>query len=97
MHTVIRTYSGSGASELFDVLEKHTAEIESLMRSIPGCVSYTLARGAGGGFSVTTCEDKAGVDESVARARAWIAENAASVKASAPAIAEGTVILQVGR
>lgn len=95
MHTVVRTYSGSGADELFGVLEQHTAEIETLMRGIQGFVSYTLVRGADGGFSVTTCEDKAGVDESVRQAKAWIAENAASVKASPPAISEGKVILQV--
>jgi len=93
MHTVIRTYTGSGARELFDLLEKRTPDIESLMREVQGFVSYTLARTADGGFSVTTCNDKAGVDESVKRAKDWIAENAGSIGASAPAITEGTVIL----
>ncbi|MGN5476867.1 hypothetical protein ACTMU2_07660 [Cupriavidus basilensis] len=62
-----------------------------------GFVSYTLARTADGGFSVTTCNDKAGVDESVLkRAKDWIAENAGSIGASAPAISsKGTVILHV--
>ena len=93
MHTVIRNYSGSGARELFDLLEKRTSDIEPLMRDVPGFVSYTLARTAEGGFSVTTCNDKAGVDESVKRAKEWIAENAGSIGASAPAISEGTVLL----
>lgn len=95
MHTVIRAYSGSGAKELFDLLEKNTSEIESLMRSVQGFVSYTLARTADGGFSVTTCNDKAGTDESVQRAKSWIAENAGGIGASAPAISEGTVVLHV--
>lgn len=94
MHSVIRTYSGSGAKELFDLLEKRTPEVESLMRSVQGFVCYTLARTADGGFSVTTCNDKAGVDESVQKAKDWIAANAAGTGASAPAITEGTVILQ---
>ncbi|MGO4814016.1 hypothetical protein AB4156_31290 [Cupriavidus sp. 2MCAB6] len=93
MHTVIRAYSGSGARELFDLLEKRTPEIESLMRSVQGFVSYTLARTADGGFSVTTCNDKAGVDESVKKAKDWIAGNAAGTGTSAPTISEGTVIL----
>ncbi|SCU93934.1 conserved hypothetical protein [Cupriavidus necator] len=93
MHSVIRTYSGSGAKELFELLEKRTAEVEALMRSVQGFVCYTLARTADGGFSVTTCNDKAGVDESVQKAKDWIAANAAGIGASAPTISEGTVIL----
>ncbi len=93
MHSVIRTYSGSGAKELFDLLEKRTPEVESLMRSVQGFVCYTLARTSDGGFSVTTCNGKAGVDESVQKAKDWIAANAAGTNASAPAISEGTVIL----
>lgn len=95
MHTVIRTYTGSGAKALFELLEKRTPEVESLMRSVQGFVSYTLVRTTDGGFSVTTCNDKAGVDESVKKARDWIAENAATAGASAPTIAEGTAILHV--
>lgn len=95
MHTVIRTYSGSGAKELFALLETRTAEIESLMRSVQGFVSYTLARTADGGFSVTTCNDKAGADESVKVAKDWIATNAAGTAANAPSISEGTVTLHV--
>ena len=95
MHTVIRTYAGSGARALFDLLEKRTPEVESLVRSVQGLVSYTLVRTTDGGFSVTTCNDKAGVDESVKKAREWIAENATGTGASAPTIAEGTVILHV--
>ena len=57
MHTVVRTYSGKGAKELFDVLEKHKADVEKVMRSVKGFVGYTLARSAAGGFSVTVCQD----------------------------------------
>jgi hypothetical protein len=93
MHAVIRTYSGSGARDLFDLLEKRRSDVEDLMRPIRGFESYLLVRTDDGGTSVTVCQDKAGVDESVRRAREWIAANAADIGASAPAVSEGPVIL----
>jgi len=92
MHTVVRTYSGKGAKELFDALEKHKADVEKLMRSVKGFVGYTLARSGDGGFSVTVCKDKAGVDESVQKAKDWIAKNAMSTGVAAPKVSEGSVI-----
>ncbi len=95
MHAVIRTYSGKGAKELFDVLERHKADVESVMRPIKGFVSYTAARTGDGGVTVTVCQDKAGTDESIAKARDWVAKNAASVGAAAPTVSEGSVVIHV--
>jgi hypothetical protein len=95
MQTVVRTYSGKGAKELFDVLEKHKPDVEKLMRSVKGFVSYTLARSGEGGFSVTVCQDKAGVDESLQKAKDWIAKNAGSTGVAAPKVSEGSVIIHV--
>lgn len=95
MHAVIRSYSGQGAKGLFDLLENRAAEVESLMRSIRGFVSYTLARTGDGGVSVSVCEDKAGTDESVAKARDWILANAGSTGVGAPGVSEGSVILHL--
>ena len=95
MHAVVRTYSGKGAKELFDLLEKRTADVEKLMRSVKGFVSYSLVRTADGGFSVSVAQDKAGVDESMQKARDWIKANAASVGSNPPAISEGRVLLQL--
>ena len=92
MHAVIRTYSGSGATELFDLLETRKSDVEDLMRSIKGFVAYDLVRTASGGTSFTVCQDKAGVDESVRRAKQWIATNASGISASDPAVSEGPVI-----
>ena len=58
MYAVVRTYSGPGAKELFDLLEKRKAE-GAVIRSVPGLVSYTLVRSQEGGMAVTVCEDKA--------------------------------------
>lgn len=95
MRTVIRTYSGKGAKELFDVLEKHTADVESLLRSVKGFVGYTLARSSDGGFSMTVCQDKAGVDESVQKAKRWIANNVDSAGVVEAKITEGSVIVHL--
>ncbi|WP_332686665.1 hypothetical protein [Bosea sp. (in: a-proteobacteria)] len=95
MHAVVRAYSGKGAKELFDLLEKRKAEVESLIRGVNGFVSYSLIRTADGGVSVTVCNTKVGADESVQKARDWIRENAASVGVAAPAVSEGAVLLQL--
>ena len=95
MHAVIRNYSGKGTKALFDVIEKNKAEVEKVIRSVKGLVSYSLVRTSKGGFSVTVCQDKAGTDESVRVARDWIAKNAGKTGAAAPKVSEGTVMLNL--
>jgi hypothetical protein len=92
MKVMIRKYSGEGAKEVFDALEKHAAELQPLMEPVKGMVSYTLARSDDGGFSVTVCQDQGGLDESAQKAKDWIAKNAANSGAAAPAISIGSVI-----
>ena len=95
MHAVVRTYSGEGAKELFDLLEKRKSDVESLIRSVAGFVSYSLVRTSDGGISVTVCQDKAGADDSVQKAKDWIGGNASNIGASAPKVSEGSVILHL--
>jgi hypothetical protein len=95
MKAVIRKYSGKGAKELFDALEKHAAELQPIMRSVKGFVSYTLARGGDGGFAVTVCQDQAGIDESTQKARDWIAKNASNTGAGAPEVSVGNVVIHL--
>ena len=95
MHAVVRTYSGPGAKELFDLLEQRMAEVESLIRSVSGFHAYSLIRTGDGGVTVTVCQDKAGTDESVQLARDWIQQNASDLGTSPPAVAEGSVLLQL--
>ena len=95
MHAVVRNYSGAGAKQLFDLLEQRKAEVEAVIRKVPGLVSYTMLRNGDGGVSVTVCKDKAGADESVKIARDWIQKNASNTRASPPAVMEGSVILQI--
>ena len=95
MHAVVRNYSGAGAMQLFDLLEQRKADVEALIRKVPGLMSYTLLRSGVGGVSVTVCEDKAGADESLKVARDWIQKNASNTGASPPTVIEGSVILQI--
>ena len=69
MYAVIRHYTGRGASQLFEEIECMQEEVEGVIRSVPGLVSYTLLRTGDGGISVTVCQDKAGTDESVTARR----------------------------
>ena len=95
MHAVVRTYSGQGAKELFDLLEQRKAEVESLIRSVSGFHAYSLIRTDDGGVTVTTCQDKTGTDESLQLARDWIQQNASDLGTSPPVVSEGSVILQL--
>ncbi len=95
MHMVIREYSGAGASALFDRLATRTAEVEALMRSIPGVVSYTIARTAAGGIAVTICQDQQGIDDSTRLAREWVAQHAADIAVTPPTVTAAAALLHV--
>lgn len=95
MHTVIRSYAGSGATALFDLLEARKPEVEELIGGISGFVSYSLIRTPDGGASVTTCQDKAGTDESLQIAKSWIQENASDLDVHPPTVTEGPNILHL--
>ena len=93
MYAVVRTYSGEGAEELFDLLEQREADVTALISGVPGFASYAAVRSGDGGVTVTVCEDKAGTDESSRRAAQWVGENVSST-AMPPTITEGTTVLQ---
>ena len=95
MYAVVRSYSGSGAKDLFGVLEERKAEVESIIRSVTGFVSYSLIRTDDGGVSVTVCQDKAGTDESIQVARDWIQKNASDIGVSPPSVSEGSVVVHL--
>ncbi len=95
MHAVVRSYSGSGASERFDLLEQRQAEVESLIRAVQGFVAYSLIRTDDGGVTVTVCQDKAGTDKSLQAARDWIQQNASDLSTNPPAVWEGSVLLHL--
>ena len=91
MHAVVRNYSGSDASELFDELQGLLGSIEEAIRSISGVVAYTLLRTTNHGISITVCENKTGADESVTVAAKFINGNCSTV-ANPPEISEGATM-----
>ena len=93
MHVVIRSYSGQGASDLFDAMEQGVDDVRELISGVPGFVSYAAFRTADGVRTVTTCEDKAGTDESSSRAAAWVGDNV-SAPIDPPEISEGDTFIQ---
>jgi hypothetical protein len=92
MYVVVRSYSGQGASELFDLLGQREEDVKSLISGVPGFVSYAAFRSGDGGMTVTVCQDKDGTDESSRRAAEWVKENV-STTGNPPTITEGSTVL----
>jgi hypothetical protein len=89
MHVTVRTYSGSGASELFDVIVDNEDEVRSLLTGIDGFRAYYLTPTDAGGCTISVFDDAAGGEESNRRAAQWIGENAGDLNVSPPQIAAG--------
>ena len=92
MHTVVRHYSGPGASELADQLSAQTDGVEAVIRSVPGVISYALVKTTDGCISVTVCEDKVGADQSVKVAAEFVRDNC-TAQASPPVVSEGETVI----
>lgn len=95
MYAVVRTYSGQGAADLFDLLGQRGEDVRALMSEVAGFVSYAAVRTGDGGVTVTVCQDKAGTDESSRRAADWVKDNV-SATVDRPAITEGEAVLHFG-
>jgi hypothetical protein len=93
MYVAVRSYSGQGASELFDVLGQREDDVKRLISSVPGFVSYAAFRSGDGGVTVTICEDKVGTDESSRRAANWVRENVSTTGSPPVVITEGSTVL----
>jgi hypothetical protein len=93
MYVVVRSYSGQGATELFDLLAQREEDVRELIGGVPGFVTYAAFPTDEGGMTVTVCQDKAGTDESSRRAAAWVDENV-STSVDPPRITEGSTIIQ---
>ncbi len=92
MYVAVRTYSGQGASELFDAMADREQDVKALISTVPGFISYQAFRNNGGGQTVTVAEDKAGTDESSRRAAEWVKENI-DVKVDPPTLTGGSAFL----
>jgi hypothetical protein len=75
MYLAIRTYSGHGASELFDALAEREEDVKALISTVPGFISYEAFRNNGGGQTVTVAQDKTGTEGSSRRTAEWVKDN----------------------
>lgn len=72
MFAICNVYTGEGAGALYDRLFEASDEIESLMRAIPGFVSYTMARTEDGGYSLVVVENQSDLPQVGEKAGAFI-------------------------
>ncbi len=93
MYVVVRSYSGEGATELFEVIGQREDEVKDIITGVPGFDSYAAFRTSDGGVTVTICQDKEGTDESSRRAADWVKENA-TASVNPPEISEGDAFLR---
>ena len=91
MDVVIRHYKG--ADDLMEELGRRRADVEQLIRGIPGFVAYYLVRTSDGGFSVSVYDDATGTQESVKQAAEWIRTNLPSLSVSPPDVIQGESLI----
>ena len=91
MHAVIRTYSGQGATELFEELAHREDDARQVVSTIPGFISFVAIRSDAGGSVVTMFQDREGTDESTRRAAEWVKANI-GVVVDPPTITQGEAI-----
>jgi hypothetical protein len=94
LYASIRTYDGN--PELADQLGGYRGDIEQLLGSIPGFRHWVCVRTDNGTVTVTVCDDKAGVEESITRAGNWLKEHASDVTFTTPEIANGEITMELG-
>ena len=92
MHTVIRHYSGAGASELADQISAQAEGVEAGIRSVPGVISYALVKTVDGCTVSYTHLREVGADQSVKVAAEFVRDNC-SAQASPPVVSEGETVI----
>jgi hypothetical protein len=93
MHAVIRAYTGPNAAQFIEAIDRRKDEIERLLASIEGFVSYTLIHTDQGGASVSVYQTKEGADESSRRAALFVETSMDRKLRVTPTISDGAVLL----
>jgi antibiotic biosynthesis monooxygenase (ABM) superfamily enzyme len=97
VYGTVRQYQGIDPAS-YEAVRDRRAEIEALMRGVPGFVAYNMLRPSDTTMTtVTICEDQAGAEEANRRAAAWIKENIPTFMPSPPQISMGEVVLHASR
>ena len=92
MYVSIRQYNGRNVAEF---TRRVREGIVPLVRQLPGFLAWYLVDGGGGAlFTITICEERAGVEASVSAAADWVEDNVADLVEGSPAVINGEVRAQ---
>jgi hypothetical protein len=95
MHASIRQYRSSDAAEVGRRASDENSGFPPVARQIAGFRAWYLIDGGDGTLTtVTICDDAAGVEQSVEKAREWVGENAADLIEGSPDVTNGKVEAQ---
>jgi hypothetical protein len=95
MHASIRQYLSSDAAEVGRRASDESSGFGPVARGIQGFQAwYLIDSGDGTLTTITICDDEAGVNESVEKAREWVGENAADLIEGVPTVTNGRVEAQ---
>jgi heme-degrading monooxygenase HmoA len=95
MHATVRKYSGP--AEFGEELVKRQDEVRRIIEGIAGFQAYYLIKADdGGAVTISVYDDRAGADESVKQAAAWVRENLADMGVSPPEVSTGEVGIHFG-
>lgn len=89
MYVVLRRYADRA---VLDAVAARQADVEALLRGVPGFIAYYAVRTGAGGVTVTVCQDQAGTTESTRVAAEWVRQNV-SAAGSPPEVTEGETII----
>src|SRR4029453_6264562 len=82
MYVSIRQYNGRDVAEISRRAQEGFAPI---VQQVPGFVAWYLVDGGGGAlFTITLCEDRAGVEASVSAAADWVPDNVGHLVQGSP-------------
>lgn len=90
MYIVLRRYADH---TVLDAITARQADVEQVLRGVPGFVSYYAVRSGTGGVTITVCQDQAGTTESTRRAAEWVRQNVSVAAGSPPEVIEGEAVI----
>ncbi len=92
MYASIRQYRSDDVQE---VARRAQEGFVPIVRDVPGFSAYYIVDSGDGAFAtITIAEDRAGVEDSVNKAREWVSENAADLVEGSPTVSNGEVVAQ---
>ena len=93
MYVSVRQYNGRNVAEFTRRVQEGFVPI---VRRVPGFLAWYLVDGGGGSlFTITLCEDQAGVEASVSAAADWVPDNVGDLVEGSPAVINGEVTAQM--